>query len=138
MPSAIVWRVHYIDGTSLNQFDVDGKEHSYTEIDRPRLQAFDLWWQGRLLVRVDLRDDTKGNPDIGRRRLIWRIRHIARSNGEHIRIHLAGWQRNIKGVNVQAIAYAFEDGWLVLGGQFTDTDFMDTAYPLPWETDLKD
>ena len=132
----IQWVSHYLDGTKLEQFPTEGDKHTYKDIDREKLIAFDLWKDNQLLVRIDLRDDTKGDTAIGRRRLIWRMRHIMRSDGEHERLHMAGWQRKVNGINIQSICYTSEDGVIVLGGQFTGEDFMDPIGPLEWETDL--
>ena len=126
----IYWIAHYQDGTSLNQ----SEGASYGDINRPNLQAFDLWRAGQLLIRIDLRDDT--DNEIGPRRLIWRIRHKQTATGQHEAIHMVGWQRQVNGRNIQAIGYVFEDGPILLGGQFVEQDFMGAIVPLTFESDL--
>lgn len=124
----ITWVAHYTDGSALEQ----AAGHTYRDIDRTRLQAFDLIRDQELLLRVDFRDD--GLPP---KRLIWRMRHQQQMNGlPPIELHLAGWQRTINGVNVQAIAYVTEDGKVLLGGQFMEGGFMYSPEFLEFEKDL--
>lgn len=125
------WVAHYSDNTVLAQ--ADGA--SYSQINRHKLVAFDLVSEGHLLVRVDLRPNDV-SEGVEARRLIWRIRHLANTNGNGSQIHLIGWQRRVNGRNVQAINYVFEDGVVLLGGQFTNQDFMDEIVPLECEMDL--
>lgn len=129
----ISWVAHYNDGTEAHQ----SEGISYADLDRSNLQAFDLWQNGRLLVRVDLRQDDV-SEGVEPRRLIYRRRVWANSNGEEMVFYLIGWQRRVKGVKVQAVNYVFEhDGSVLLGGQFTNRDFMDEIYILPHEEDLR-
>ncbi len=154
---SIYWQAIYSDGSILDQH----KGAKYQDIDRSRLTAFDLWLhpdkgpgiEPRLLIRVDLRDDTI--EGVGPRRLIWRQRHTLSSKGEEFSFHLVGWQRTVRppqtekgrldegqrgrspqmgGRNVQAIAYVFEDGAVFLGGQFDERDiFMYSVQKLECE-----
>ncbi len=130
----ITWLAHYDDGSTLPQYAPDGTVNKYADVNRNRLLAFDAWQADKLLVRVDLRDDS--SPDIGRRRLIWRIRHQLGTNGTHVKVYLIGWQRTVKGRNVQAINYLLADGPVMLGGQFNEADFTNPIVPFAWETDL--
>jgi hypothetical protein len=126
----ITWQAHYTDGSTLPQ----GNGATYTDIERDKLQAFDLWRGEQLLVRVDLRPDSNG--EVGQRRLIWRMRRRLDTGGGQMTIHMVGWQRTVNGRNVQAICYVFEDGVVLLGGQFTGKDFMDEITVREWEKDL--
>ena len=143
----IYWQAIHSDGSILDQH----KGAKYQDIDRSRLTAFDLWLhpnegagiEPRLLIRVDLRDDTI--EGVGPRRLIWRQRHTLSSSGEEFSFHLVGWQRTVKppqngtigGRNIQTIAYVFENGAVFLGGQFDERDiFMYSAQRLECEPDL--
>lgn len=131
-PEGITWLAHYDDGDQLAQ----ANGTTYADIDRDRLQAFDLWRAGRLLVRVDMRND--GGPDHGPKRLIWRVRNQVDTGGHSLRLHLAGWQRTVNGRNVQAICYVFEDGAVLLGGQFDESvPFMSAVQPMACEADLR-
>ncbi len=142
---SIYWQAIYSDGIILDQF----KGARYQDIDRSRLVAFDLWqhpddpWkypegykgpgvEPKLLIRVDLRDDTING--IGPKRLIWRQRHSLNSRGEEFSFHLVGWQRTVEGINVQSIAYVFDEGGVFLGGQFDERDiFMYSVQQLECE-----
>ena len=126
----LTWVAHYDDGSTLSQKD----SHTYADINRIALQAFDLMNGSDLVVRVDLRDDAK--EDLEPRRLIWRIRHTQSTNGDHQKYHLIGWQRKVNGQNVQAICYVFEDGKILLGGQFREDDFTHAVTPFGCEGDL--
>ena len=132
----LTWLAHYEDGTTLAQGqDRWGRPASYADIDRSRLVAFDLWQGERLVVQVDLRDDSNG--EVGRRRLIWRIRHQLDSAGNQAKIHLVGWQRTAGGRNIQAICYVFEDGVVMLGGQWNEgRGFMYQVVYHDFEQDL--
>ncbi len=132
MSNEIVWRAHYSDGTDLWQ----DENHGYHDIDRDRLVAFDLWQENRLLVRVDMTggDEHKG---VGPKRLIWRKRHTHDGSTDQV-MHMAGWQRKVKGVNVQSICYVFEDGVVLLGGQWNENEFSYPIAVLECESDLND
>lgn len=133
----IYWIAHYIDGSNLRQYN-NGVTNSYQDIERHRLVAFDLWRDEQLLVRVDLRDNDNSS-EIEARRLIYRKRHQMTDKGHHLTFYMVGWQRKVNGRNVQAINYVFEDGGILLGGQFTDEGGlpMHAIAILPYEQDLK-
>jgi hypothetical protein len=113
------WIAHYDDGTRLVQYNGASPPATYGDIDRARLAAFELVdVSGRTLVVVDFRDDSGGDEDVGPKRLIWRVRHRQDAKGGHDRIHLVGWQRLVKGRNMQAVLYVNDEtGGIVMGGQ---------------------
>jgi hypothetical protein len=128
----VAWIAHYNDGSQYPQ-------GTFSKIDRSRLVAFDLLKDKSLFLRVDLRP-ADVDKDIGPKRLIYRKR-VRKDNatGETVLTwYLVGWQRKVKGRNVQSINYVFDDGVIMHGGQFTKGDFQDPIDPLPWELDLKD
>lgn len=129
----LTWIAHHSDGTEARQSD----GVNYADLDRANLQAFDLWQDERLILRVDLRADDVSDG-IEPRRLIYRRRVWADSNGNETVFYLSGWQRKVRGIKVQAVNYVFEaDGSVLMGGQFTGRDFMDDIYILPHEEDLR-
>lgn len=118
---------HYTDGTFLSQ----AEGGTYRDVDRTKLQAFDLWLGDRLALRLDLRDD--GLPP---KRLIYRRRvQKDRAKGDTV-IYIVGWQRTIGDTPVQQVCYVFEDGIIAMGGQFLDRDFQSDIVPFEWEYDL--
>jgi hypothetical protein len=128
----IIWQANYKNGTSLRQ---NGRDVTYADIDREQLASFDLWDEDRLVIRVDLSEDS--NDDIGPRRLIWRIRNQINTKGLENRLHMVGWQRKVKGRNVQSICYVSEDGPIILAGQWQENQpMMHAIKPLPCEPDL--
>lgn len=110
---------------------------TYADIDRDQLAAFGLYRDEIPLILVDFRDDRNGDPEIGQKRLIWRMRHKQDSSGQHVTIHLVGWQRKVAGRNVQSICYVNEEGTIILGGQWLeDKPLMHSIVPLECEADL--
>ncbi len=130
----IIWQANYKNGTSLRQ---NGQEVTYADIDREQLQSFDLWQGDRLVIRVDLTEDSNG--DIGPRRLIWRIRHqVSTKNSQGKRLHMIGWQRQVRGRNIQSICYVSEEGPIIMAGQWQENQpMMHAVKPLECEIDLR-
>jgi hypothetical protein len=129
----ITWIAHYAPGQTLTQ----ASGATYADINREQLTAFGLYEGERPIILVDFRDDSGGDPDIGPKRLIWRMRHQQDSTGQHVTVHLVGWQRKIAGRNVQSICYVNEEGTVVLGGQWMDDKpLMHAIVPLECERDL--
>jgi hypothetical protein len=110
---------------------------TYADINRDKLTAFGLYQNDQPIILIDFRDDTGGDPEIGPKRLIWRLRHKQDSTGQHVTIHLVGWQRKVAGRNVQSICYVNEEGTIILGGQWLeDKPLMHAIVPLECEADL--
>jgi hypothetical protein len=115
------WIAHYGD-ESLTQYNADGTENLYKDIDRTRLTAFSLVRDGNILVRIHL------SPD---KRLIYRRRVEVRPGHDDVRLSLAGWQKTINGENIQSVVCVFDhlntieviDGWK--DGWFDQPEFLD-------------
>lgn len=110
----LVWRAVYKDGKYLPQHNDDGSTNRYSDIDRYRLERFDL-----------LNEDNKPVYSVYIRegqRLIFRKRHFIKvGSGEKSHVYLVGWQQTLydsKGLlkNVTAINYVHEDGSIALDG----------------------
>ena len=126
------WTAEYKDGGSLSQYNDDGTENKYTDIDRTNL------------VRFVLSQVNKGTPilainfDRPGQRLIWRRRHrkhFAAEGGNLIReetIHIVGWQETVNGRNHQAIAFLFPNGMVEIRPGFLEGP----AFSIPLETYL--
>ncbi len=105
----ITWQALYNDDKVLKQFNADGTENKYKDIDRYRLRRFDLVSDGKPVYSVYLHTG---------QRLIYRRRHFIKANGERWVVYLVGWQLTIdtaKGLkNVTSIMYVFPDGTVAL------------------------
>jgi hypothetical protein len=102
-PHQITWLAHYGEEL-LPQYNADGSENLYQDIDRTRLTAFSLVRGNGILVRIHF-DDGK--------RLIYRRRVEVRPGDKVTICHLAGWQQTVNGENVQSIACIFEENGTV-------------------------
>ncbi len=106
------WQAQYNDGSGLSQFEEDGKENKYADIDRNRIDSFALYLDdGRLAFRLWL--------DPGQR-LIYRRRVEISTGCDPFAVYLCGWQRTIAGENVQSVAYVTECGEVHLAGKWRD------------------
>ena len=97
----LTWIAIYNDGTTLPQYNADGTENKYTDIDRGRLSKFCLV------------DPTTGNPrvilniDPARgQKLVYRLRTAINLAGERKRMHIIGWQMP----GIQNISFLSEEG----------------------------
>ena len=111
MSNPFFWKAIYSDGSFLPLFDGE-KENKYPDIDRNRLLFFELYLDSKLVIRIHLLDG---------RRLVFRRRVFKQLNGSEQAVYLVGWQSTVNGVNVQDIAYVFEDGHIDLAGSFDDS-----------------
>lgn len=109
------WKAVYNDGTFLNQYNNDGSENKYSEIDRANLSQF-------LLLR-----DTKELMVIiyftrPSQKLIYRKRvaiYISGSKtGTQDVVYIVGWHENRNGTNVQMICFVFDDGHVEILDRF--------------------
>ena len=104
------WVSVYNDNTRLPQFNEDGSENKYQDIDRGKLSSFEFYKDGKIILVCDIAPGA---------RLIYRKRVEQSSSGEQLNVYLIGWQKTIEGKNVQSIACVpdyndmilFSDGW---------------------------
>lgn len=112
----LLWRAIYNDETWLNQVEAD-HENKYTDIDRNKLIAFELWSPDYL------KPVAKINLEPGQR-LIYRRRvrgHVL--SPENIEVmYLVGWQQTVQGQNVQSILCIHKDGSIEVIGQWSEKD----------------
>jgi hypothetical protein len=99
-------RAVYTDGTYLDL----KKGVSYESIDRSKLASFCLLKEDTVIFQMVLQEG---------QRLIWRKRIILTpGQGEKV-WHLVGWQKTIKGENIQCIGYVNEeDGYVLMAGEW--------------------
>jgi hypothetical protein len=139
----LFWVAVYGDGTQLEQYNADGSENAYKDIDREKLAEFNL------LLR------TPGSPEPvpifltqlqPPRQLIYRRRiqkhyNSEGSKGEDI-WHLVGWQMRLNGRNVQSIAWVNDRGFpTILRGRFAEegeNTLFSAPIPHPHEGEPED
>lgn len=123
----IQWRAIYSDGEILPQYNEDGSENKYADIDRTRLSSFELSLEGRVLFCLHL--------DPGQH-LIYRRRVELPVGGSPLVVYLVGWQMTVNGQNVQSIAYVSQDGEVHLAGAWrNDHPWFYQIQPVPEEQD---
>jgi hypothetical protein len=99
-------RAVYTDGTYLDL----KKGVSYESIDRSRLASFCLLNEDKVVFQMAIQPE---------QRLIWRKRTILTPGQEERVWHLVGWQKTIKGENIQCIGYiSEEDGYVLMAGEW--------------------
>jgi hypothetical protein len=116
------WKAIYNDGTTLLQVNPDGKENSYSNIDRYKLTAFQLYTPNyeKLVYTLAL---GPGQRLIYRRRV---TKEISVGEAEPMdnllyAIYLVGWQQNIRGKNVKSVSHIMEDS-IVQAPEFMTLD----------------
>jgi len=143
MDSSIYWKAIYKDGTSLCQFEENGTENKYPDIDRYKLTAFEIRKAAvgeqpdRLLFKMFIEP---GRRLIYRRRVLERMR-FGKAEPELVKreiVYLVGWQATIGGRNVQDIAYVFPDGHVELAGKWREAPYNAIGNPLSVETKCYD
>ena len=98
----LVWNAVSSDGSCFSQYNEDGSENKYIDIDRENLERFVLVDSETGKVKLVLNLDSE-------KKLIFR-RRTAKSLDNEIKevVYILGWQQDIAGHNVQAIAFYFE------------------------------
>lgn len=106
----LTWRAFYRDEKYLPQYNEDGTENRYTDIDRYRLVRFDLVnEENKTIYSLYLQQG---------QRLIFRRRNFIKMNGERWLVYLVGWQKTfndgVRDHNITAINYIHPDGSISL------------------------
>ena len=108
----ITWKAVYSDGKSLNQYNEDKSVNKYTDIDRSKLTSFELYNKTKLIFKLILEEN---------QRLIFRRRVSMDFQGNTTMVvYLVGWQKTIGKENIQSISYIFEEGLIIMGGQWKE------------------
>jgi len=108
----VYWKAVYNDGTVLSQFNEDGSENKYLDIDRSKIAFFELFAGTKLIFRLHLEE--------GRRLICRRRVELNIMTGKTESIFLVGWQQTVNGSNIQDIAYIFPDGHVELAGKWKE------------------
>jgi hypothetical protein len=143
----LCWVAVYSDGSTLSQYNGDGSENKYADIDRPRLVEFRL-------MEIERLDEQErpvffdGRPHVLRhalildpgQRLIYRRRTQIQVSGKTRVFHLVGWQMTVEGHNVQSITYVPDcEGCnaTIAAGRFReDGPLLSSIEPYAWEREL--
>lgn len=123
------WIAFYGDDSFLPQFEEDGTENSYGKIERERLTEF------RMLNRQTGAAVLVLSLDPGCR-LIYRRRNFMNgiSGDKENLIYLVGWQKTIKGENVQSLNWILQDGTIINTGRFVEGHvYLNDIVFLPFE-----
>ncbi len=113
----INWRARYLDGTSLDQYGPNGEVNGYENIDRTKLSAFEIFDADHpepLIFRMFLEE---GQTLIYRRRTWQDVNTGGDPLGKRF-LYLVGWQKNVRGENVQSINYIHPDGHVEQAGKW--------------------
>jgi len=117
-----VWKAVYADGTVLKQFDENGRERKFSEIDQSRLKIFS-WepvYNGGRPVSVTLKE---GQRLIAFRRVKWRP---FLPGSTPVILYAIGWQSTVNGRNVKSITWILPDDSVVVS-EDVDTLFNDNS-----------
>lgn len=105
------WSAFYTDGKSLSQIAANGHENNYGDIDKKKLTKFVLYRYEEPMIVIHLG---------GNKRLIYRMRRAMNNHGEEETVYLAGWQERKNGMNVQMIAFLFENDHIEIVDRFVE------------------
>ncbi len=123
----INWKAIYEDGTFLNQFNEDGLENKYFDIERRKLRRFNLYKDEKLIHSLFLKP---------LQRLIYRHRtllHMTQDGEKRYEpIYIVGYQQTfdtIQGLkNMTVINYIFEDGHIELDDSRDNLDLVQPEF----------
>lgn len=106
--SRYYWKAEYENGSVLKQYDSNGEERNFNEIDQDRLDTFSWISDDNVLptYTIDLKDW---------QRLIAFRRHVLRRGNDRVMVYALGWQATINGRNYKTINYILPDGSVIMG-----------------------
>lgn len=112
------WLAVYNDNTYLSQYNEDGTENKYKDIDRNRLTHFAMLNEdNKPILVVEIERPTQ--KLIYRRRTFCNL--LGKINGV---IYLVGWHENVNGKSIKAINYIYPNGKIVLAGAKDDLELV--------------
>jgi hypothetical protein len=110
MSDKVTWQAVYNDGFVLPQYD-DGRVNKYPDIDRTKLERFELLKDGKVFYSLTLNE---GQRLIYRRRTLLRMGVTKDAPKAREVIHLIGYQVTVSGKNFVVLNYIYEDGRIEL------------------------
>lgn len=118
----ITWRAVYKGGSFLAQYNKDGTVNKYKDIDRDRLERFDLLRHNVRFYSVYLQDNQRL---IYRRRTLIRMKTDDLGEQEREVIYLVGYQTTIGGKNLVVLNYIYHDGKIELDNSRSNIELYD-------------
>lgn len=106
------WRFYYADGTQFNEFDEDGTDHGFAEVDLAQVVALELVPQRpNLPNHIVLITPQEQRPIFFRRRAkpLLLSADAVQVTG-HLTVTVIGWQETVQGQNVTHYSAFFDDG----------------------------
>jgi hypothetical protein len=117
----ISWKAIYKDDTSLPQYNGDGTENHYQDIDRWKLVRFELHKNNIPFYALYLH---RGQ------RLIYRMRVFKPLNKPDVIVYMVGWQETIEtkngSRNITVINYIHPDGSVSLDDSRNNLQLVDS------------
>jgi hypothetical protein len=117
----MVYKAIYSDGTNFSYSEDEQGTKPYYKIDHTKLIAFELYWDGKMIHRLNLEPQ---------QRLIYTRRTQGKlaSNEKHV-FYIVGFQENIRGENRQAITIIHEDGHTELISRWKNEPYGEVTMP---------
>jgi len=110
------WQAIYNNNEMFPQFNTNGTENKYSDIQRDRLVSFNMYDGDKLILSVELERPTQ--------KLICRKRTFMNNKGGRNEIWLAGWHENVNGRSIKSICYIYPDGHIHFAGAKDDLELM--------------
>jgi hypothetical protein len=111
----VQWLAVYSDGNVLPQFNQDGSQNAYGDIERSKLSEFHLMdpLTGDVFFSMALEPG---------QRLIYRRRVSMDGQSGLVNwvVYLVGWQETVGGKNVQSLNWIFPNGQIINTGRFRE------------------
>lgn len=117
MTMKYTWIAYYKDGTSLSQYDSEGKEHLFNEIVEDNLEEFKIKSESKSF-EINLQTGSltlNGTPVLinhvkdGLKRLIYFRRTKASTDGAYTIKHCIGVQTTTEGINKKIMLFVDND-----------------------------
>lgn len=108
---AFTWKAVYGDGTEFNEFDDDGRDHGFGEVDQSRVVRVHLIpLRPHLAEHVVAIDPTRGQRPIFFRRHRLTVRTADGAVEARSTVTVLGWRQSIGDQLVHSYTFLFDDG----------------------------
>ena len=108
---AWTWKAVYEDGTEVSEFDDDGRDHGFGEVDDRRVARVHLLpLRPHLAEHVLTIDPARGQRPIFFRRHRLTVRTVTGAVEGRSTVTVLGWRQTIRGAVVRSFVFYFDDG----------------------------